>query len=139
MNSIIIFSSQSREPSEELGIYFYNEDAFPIEKFDDKRNIKAVPQLVISDYNLKISGKWHCFSAVYKAQGGEKYFLVGNFREKIYDNDNETPWLNRKVKAGKHAGEKLKCCYVTRYYFDDFEVIPINDKIQCSSMLNFKK
>ncbi len=126
------YSSLSWDPVEELGIYFYKEGEFPKSTFDFA-NIRVEPQLSLKDSTLSITGKWHLFSMIYKAKGGEKYFLIGNFIQRIYSDKREIPNLNRTIKAGRHSGKKFKSYNMDYYFLDDFEIFPTNVNDKCNN------
>ncbi len=126
------YSSLSWDPVEEIAIYFYKDGEFPKTTFDFA-NLKVEPQLALKDSTLGITGKWHRFSMIYKAQGGEKHFLIGNFIQRIYSDKQEIPAINRVMRAGEHVGQKFKCYNSDFYFLDDFEIIAIGENDQCDN------
>lgn len=126
------YYSLSWDPVEEIAIYFYKDGEFPKTTFDFA-NLKVEPQLSLKDSSLGITGKWHRFSMIYKALGGEKHFLIGNFIQRIYTDKLEIPDINRVMRAGEHVGQKFKCYNSDFYFLDDFEIIPIGENDKCDN------
>lgn len=66
--------------------------------------------------------EWKRYCMLYTAQGGEAFFIVGNFKN--YENTNY-------VVTGKDTKNKRGKAYAY-YFFDDFEIRPLTDCEECA-------
>lgn len=112
-------ASGSKFAVDQLSVYFVNNEVANSNKTYLGYNAQLNNQ---EGLFLDNTEEWIQFCQVYKADGGESFFLVGNFKN--YNNTNY-------VVTGKDTKNKKGKAYAY-YYFDDFEIRPLVDCNVCA-------
>src|SRR3989339_330711 len=112
-------ASGSKFAVDQLSVYFT-----PEKIANDNTTFLSYPAQLNNREGLFLDNveDWKQFCQVFTAQGGESFFLVGNFKN--YDNTNY-------VVTGKETKNKKGKAYAY-YFFDDFEIRPLVDCNVCA-------
>lgn len=111
-------ASYSRFAVDRLSLYFSDIEI----KNELEVNLPYKPQFNSKEgLFLDNIDEWEQFCAIYTAQGGEKYFIVGNFRS--YENTNY-------VATDKTIINVMNKAYAY-YYFDDFVIKALDNCTDC--------
>lgn len=118
-------NDQSNYTCDQLGVFFSD---------TCKRRVRTngvikeyTPQLIINtQQNCKKLNVWEEVSGYYTASGGERFFILGNFKRTPGDNDtiSAPPIPNRQVYYPP-AGTPLFYCY---YFVDDVSLVALDKK-----------
>ncbi len=116
-------ASYSRFAVDQMSIYFSNTEV----KNDININLSYAPQIT-NKIGLFLDNidEWEEFCTVYTAKGGERFFIIGNFRN--YD-------LTNYVVTDKNVVNLRNKAYAY-YYFDDFSISPLENCLNCPCVLH---
>jgi len=111
-------ASGSRLAVDQLGVYFSNNEI----KTQGTNALQLIPQYSTKEgLFLDDVEEWKQICFTYKAKGGEKFFIVGNFKD--YDHTNY-------VVTDKNIVNYRNKAYAY-YYFDNFNIRPLNNCKEC--------
>ena len=116
-------ASYSRFAVDQMSLYFSEIEI----KNDINVNLTYAPQITNTiGLFLDNIDEWEEFCTVYTATGGERFFVIGNFKN--YDNTNY-------VVTDKNVINKRNKAYAY-YYFDDVSISPLENCLNCPCVLH---
>lgn len=107
----ICLASNSKYCVGEIGVYLSNNKI--VDKTDHE--LKMEPQLVTDFGFIRNSDSWERITFLYKAKGGEKYLIIGNFQDVFNLSYELISTVNEKEDMRNND---------SYYYFDDISVRP---------------
>lgn len=118
MKMYVSLADKSGIACDGLGVYFsQNRIAF---KYKDDV-LKYDPQIESQEGNIVlVKDEWVEYSGIYRANGGEQYMTIGNFKS-----INDTRFARLKFKLTKRIH------FFAYYYVDDVQLKPIKDTSEC--------
>ncbi len=116
-------ASGSRLAVDQLSVYFSNGEV----KTEGTDALKIKPQITTTEgLFLDNVENWEQLCRVYEAKGGEKFFIIGNFKD--YENTNY-------VVTDKNVVNLRNKAYAY-YYFDEVVISPLDNCINCPCVLH---
>jgi outer membrane protein OmpA-like peptidoglycan-associated protein len=116
-------ASYSRFAVDQMSLYFSDTEI----KNDINVNLSYTPQIT-NKIGLFLDNidEWEEFCTVFTANGNERYFIIGNFKN--YDNTNY-------VVTDKNVVNLRNKAYAY-YYFDDVSISPLENCLNCPCVLH---
>jgi OOP family OmpA-OmpF porin len=105
-------------------------------KSDNDKCLEQVPQLSYQDSLMSDESRWKELSWTFKAEGGERFMVIGNFK-----NDKNTEYKRLpKEEITNQPFDPFKVQYPEAYYYlDDVCVVDITESGKCEWDFNVTK
>jgi OmpA-OmpF porin, OOP family len=104
--------------AQDFGVYFSRDQI----TFPNPPDTLPLPHIEFQkDQYLNITTKWIPLRGVYKAQGGEKYLTMGNFR----------PWKTERFQRIRRSFGPEDLREFAYYLFDDVSLVEVKDPAKC--------
>lgn len=118
----VSLSDYSKMAIQQIGVYFsHKKVSLPI-----KHELEFEPQVMTVDSFIVNRNKWQLITGKYKAQGNERYIIIGNFQS-----DNDLSWIKLEEVLEKQL--QLPFSIGAYYYMDDVKLVKIIDESECGS------